>query len=78
MVQDYIRENMPNGGYQIVSKRLESQGVTIKGIGVHVEVKTLKNNTDTSIIGECVKFLRECKIPLDSYCEDFIRKEDKE
>ena len=78
MVQDYIRENMPNGGYEIVSNRLEKQGVTLTGTTLRLDVRTLKKNPNLSGITECVKFLKENKIPLNSYCEDFIRKEDKE
>lgn len=77
MVQDYIRENMPRGGYQMVSKRLETQGINLTGQAVLVEISMLKKNPDLPTITECVMFLKENKIPLNSYCEDFIRKEDK-
>lgn len=77
MVQDYIRENMPNGGYQIVSKRLEKQGIKLSGMALLVEVRTLKKNPALPAIKECVLFFKENNVPLDQYCEDFIRKEEK-
>ena len=76
MVKNYIRENMPSGGYQMVSKRLESKGVTVKGHIILNEVKILKNNSNIPLVSECILFLKENNIALDNYCEDFIRKED--
>ena len=77
MVQEYIRETMPNGAYQIIAKRLESKGIKVTSAGVQIEIRMLKKKPNVPVIAECISFFKENGIKLDNYCEDFIRKEDK-
>jgi adenylosuccinate synthase len=73
MVQDFIHKNMPSGGYKMVSKRLLAKGVKIDNQSVLREIKTLKRDTSIPIVVECCIFMKENLIPLNKYCEDFIK-----
>ena len=74
MVQDFIYRNMPSGGYKMVSKRLLKKNIIINNQAILREIKTLKKDTSIPIVLECCIFMKENNVPLNTYCEDFLKK----
>lgn len=77
LIKDYIRTNMPNGGYQMVSKRLEQKGVWIDNKAIVGEIRGLKKNNNMPVVLECLHFLKDNNIDLDHDCEVLLGEEGK-
>lgn len=73
MIQKFILENMPHGGFSFVSKRLNSAGKSLTGRQVLGELRTLKKEVDTDVIYHSIMFLKDNEIEISIHCEDFIQ-----
>lgn len=77
MIKNHIVQNMPFGGYAIVSSRLKNLDIKINNQSLLRQIRELKkgfNATESSrtIIKECLTFMLENNIELDKYCLDFL------
>jgi len=73
MVKDFIRNNMPQGGYQMVSKRLFNSGIVLDNRQILSEIRALNKSPNMKVVIECCQFLKDNGIKLDVYCEDVIK-----
>lgn len=72
MVKEFIRKNMPMGGYKIVSKRLSEAGITLNNREILSEIRSLNNCPNMKVVIECCQFLNDNSIALDDYCKDLL------
>lgn len=73
MVQKYILEKMPKGGFSLVSQRLNNAGSALSGRQVLNEIRTLKKNNNLEIIYHSLMVLKDNKYELSPHCEDFLK-----
>jgi hypothetical protein len=68
--QLFVVENMPYGGYSMVSKRLnidKLDGTKVKNI-----IRNLKKDPNTRVVAECCNFLKENNVKINDNCEKFL------
>lgn len=70
LAQLFVIENMPYGGYSIVSKRLKTEGIT--GNKVKNIIRNLKKEPNVKVVSECCNFLKDNSIDLNSNCNKFL------
>jgi hypothetical protein len=68
--QLFVIENMPYGGYSIVSKRLKIDGIT--GIKVKNIIRNLKKEPNVKVVSECCNFLKENGVEINLNCKNFL------
>jgi hypothetical protein len=70
--QLFVVENMPYGGYSIVSNRLKDKIDGITGIKVKDIIRNLKKEPNNAVIAACCTFLKENNVKLNANCEKFL------
>lgn len=77
MVKNFIVENMPYGGYNMVSKRLADRNIHLNRQEVNQEVRMLKKDNIIPVLIECLQVMKYNKIELDEHCKRFLEAEVK-
>ncbi len=72
LVQKFILDNMPHGGFNMVSIRLNSKGKCLSGRQVMNELRTLKKELDTDVVLHSLMFLKDNEVKLSNYCEEWL------
>lgn len=75
LVQKFILDNMPHGGFSFVSQRLNAIDKNISGRQVINELRTIKTEkeTDNDVVYHSLMFLKDNGSELSDHCKDFIK-----